>query len=466
MGRPQGSRACGLWSLALGAALLALPSMGAAQPVDEDALFADTTILDTSLLNKTQAFKAGEDPSKVQTRFGGSVTALGQANRRQGALPWMPSTDGSARLVGTMTLDVSLPSHERALLVGEVAHEGASDTTSFALREGFVDFEVGKVVWVRAGKQVIQWGRGLLWTPTDLVNVEGKSLVPRAGALEGTTGLRLLVPLGAQANMTGFVNLTRVTDADSLSGALRLESVVGPVEVAASGWAKPDRPHALGLDASTGVQGIDLQGGVLWISGDLLPHAQLREGKWALVTERDHPQVRASLGLGKGFAIAGVPDRLRIDFEGYWNSRGYAADFLTDQTVYNYEDPMALPLPSSLAPLAQNPLLANFLVGDTAGDASKFALKNGLYRANQFGRAYLASMVVLSQFLRQDMTLSVQGLGNVQDKSGLATVGLAWSGLHGFFAQGNGYWFWGDPRTEFALSGTGPALDLRAGVRF
>jgi len=462
--RPAGSRASGLRSLALAAALLA--GTVAAQPVDEDALFADTTVLEAAPVVKTESVKSSaRDSARLQVRFGGDVTAQGQVSRRQGAIPLMSSSDGSARMVADLSLDVLLASGERALLTGEIDHEGSADTAAFHLREAFVDFDVGKVVWVRAGKQVLQWGRGVLWTPTDLVNVEGRSLVPRAGSLEGSTGLRLQAPLGPRSNLTGFVNLARVTDADSLSAALRLEGVLGPVEVAASGWAKPDRPLAAGLDASTGVSGFDFQGGALFLQGDLVPHAELVGGRWTLMQENEHPQVRASLGVGKGVAVGGLPDRFRLDLEGYWNSRGYASNFLTDETVRGYAKPMAIPVPASLQPLTRL-LPAALLQGDTAGDAATFALKNGLYRANQWGRAYLAAMASLQQFPVPDMTVSVQALGNVQDGSGLATLGLSWSGMHGFFWSGTGYWFWGDPRTEFALSGTGPALDLRAGLRF
>lgn len=453
----------------LALALAALSGMAAAQPVDEDALFSDAPTVDTTLVNKAgsvASFAGSADTSKLQVRFSGDVTALGQVNARRGSFPAFPPSDGSARMVATSSLDVSLPTRERALLTAEVAHEANVDTTSWSLREAFVDFDAGGLVWVRAGKQVLQWGRGMLWTPTDLVNVEGKTLVPRAGALEGVTGLRLLVPMGSSANLTGFVNLEKVDAADSLSGALRLEGLLGPVELAASGWAKPNRPHAAGLDASTGIRGVDLQAGMLWISGDLVPHATLVDGKWTLVQEDDHPQVRASAGIGKGFRIGGVPDRLRIDLEGFWNSRGYAADFLTDEAVHPYAAPMQVRLPASLAPLSSNPFLASFLKGDTAGDAATFALKSGLYRANQFGRAYLAGMTSLQQFVTEATTLTIQGLGNVQDGSGMVIAGLSWSGLHGFFWGVNGYWFWGDPRTEFALSGTGPAVDLRAGLRF
>lgn len=448
---------------------MALSGFAVAQPVDEEALFTDAPTVDSGLVNRTVPVSSSvpaQDTAKLQVRFSGDVTALGQVNARRGSLPAFPPSEGSARVVATTSLDVSLPSRQRALLTGEIAHEANVDTVAWSLREAFVDFDAGGLVWVRAGKQVLQWGRGLLWTPTDLVNVEGKSLVPRAGATEGVTGLRLLVPVGTSANLTGFVNLEKVDAADSLSGALRLEGLLGPVEVAASGWAKPDRPHALGLDASTGIRGTDLQAGMLWISGDLVPHAQLVDGKWTLVRKDDHPQVRASAGIGRGFRVGGVPDRLRLDMEGFWNSRGYAGDFLTDLSVHPYAEPMQTPLPASLRSLGSNPLLAAFLKGDTAGDAATFALKNGLYRANQFGRAYLAGMASLSQFGTEATTLTLQGVGNVQDGSGMGIVGLTWVGLHGFFWGVNGYWFWGDPQTEFALSGTGSAVDLRAGLRF
>ncbi|HVO38216.1 MAG TPA: hypothetical protein VMV03_04225, partial [Spirochaetia bacterium] len=50
-----------------------------------------------------------------------------------------------------------------------------NQTTILNIKEVFVDFNFANTVYFRAGKQVLQWGVGYFWNPTDLINVEHKS---------------------------------------------------------------------------------------------------------------------------------------------------------------------------------------------------------------------------------------------------------------------------------------------------
>jgi len=446
-------------ALAVAASLLC--GAAAAQEVDESALFSDTAMVkpEPSTSAKTDSV------TKTQVRFGGSLEAVGQGSWKTGSVS--PSSDGAARMVGTANLDVKLPSGQRALGVFEVAHEGASDTTSWALRELFLDADIGGVVWFRAGKQVIQWGRGILWTPTDLVNVEGRTLVERPGAREGATGLKVQVPFGTGGSITAFAPLRHVDNSDSLALSLRGEMLVGPAEVALSTRFKQDAPQVVGLDFSTGLLGLDAEGGVLWLSGDPDPRAVLRDGAWHLEKDDTRRQVRASAGLGRAFTQGGVPDRLRIDVEGYWQSEGYSSDVLTDATVRPFADTLWRPLDPRLVdggralgiPLPKG-------LATTRGDGLTFLGGNGLFHPNQFGPLYLGTMVSYAKFLIPDLTLTLQALGNVDDRSGVGTLGVTWESLYGFHVQPLVYAFWGDPRTEFVLDGRGFALELRTGLRF
>jgi len=444
--------------------VLLLAGLAAAMDaVDEAALFSDSSVVDTASL---AAVAPASAPPGTVVRLGGGLDALAQGSwKRDAALPG--GGEGVVRMVGTANLDARLPSGQRALAVFEVAHEAGPDTTSWALRELFLDADIHQVVWIRAGKQVLQWGRGILWTPTDLVNVEGRTLVERPGAREGATGLKVQIPLGTRGSLAFFAPVRHVDASDSLSLSVRGETVVGDAEVALSSWFKKDAPHVVGLDVSRRIFGLDAQGGALWMSGDLEPRAVLRDGAWHLEKDDTRRQVKAGGGLGRSFPVGGVPDRLRIDFEGFWQSEGYAKSVLSDTTTRPFADTIWRDLDPRLVEGGRSlglPLPRG--IPTARGDGLTFLAGNGLFHPNQVAPWYIGGMASLSDAFRSDLTVTVQALANLEDHSGLGTFGVLWESLHGFHVQPLVYVFWGDRHSEYTLDGRGFALELRSGLRF
>lgn len=445
---------------------LSLAMSATLDAAEEDALFSDTTVLETP----AAAPVATDSVQGTRVRTGGEIDVLGQGSWKED--PVFPGGgEGAVRLVGSANLDVRLAGGQRALAVFEVAHEGGPDTTSWALREMFLDADIGGRVWFRAGKQVLQWGRGILWTPTDLVNVEGRSLVERPGAREGATGLKVQVPFGTGASLVAFAPLRRVDASDSLSLSVRGEFLLGDAELAVSSWFKKDQPHVVGLDGSRRILGLDAQAGVLWLSGDLKPRAVLRDGAWHLERDDERGQVRASGGLGRSFKAGGKPDRVRLDVEGFWQSEGGASEALTDRqqrpyadTIWRELDPRLREGISSLDLGVEFPVPRGIPVG--RGDGLTFLAGHGLFVPNQVASAYLGAMASVRDAFLPDVTLVVQALSNLDDLSGLGTFGVRWESLHGFHVQPIAYLFWGDEHEEFTLDGRGFALELRSGLRF
>jgi len=438
-------------------AILAGASLACAADIDEAAFFQDTAAAPADSVPresgkiKTDSVARSGPAADAGPRvtFSGNLFAVGQASWRRGAID--SSTASGSQLVGDANVEARLSTGSRAMAIFEVDQDAIGDSSEFHVREMFVDGNVGNGhLWIRAGKQVLQWGRGILWTPTDLVNVEGKTLVPRAGAREGATGVRLQVPVGEASNLYAFVNLADASAFDSISAAWRAETVLGPAEIALSGWNRMDAPTALGADGSTGVWGWDVQAGVLWESGDIAPRPALDDSAhWILARDENRQQVRAGGGIGRDITVLGVPQRLRVDLEGFWQSDPIGSGILKQTAVH---------------PWAGESVEQRFLA-PSLNEFSFLAL-SGAYAPNQLSSAYIAGMATLQQFIQQDLALSVQALENLQDKSGLSTVGLSWTTFHSFTAQLTGYWFWGAPRTEEVVAGRGPALEARMGVSF
>jgi hypothetical protein len=444
--------------------LLALPLCAAfaEEGFDESSFFQDTAKAAAPSTGAVKTDSVAAVAAGAKVSFSGDLWSTGQASWRRGGLD---TTGGSgAQLVGDATVEARLSTGSRALATFEVDHDATGDSSSFHVREMFVDGNVGGVLWLRGGKQVLQWGRGILWTPTDLVNVEGRTLVARAGAREGASGLRLQVPVGQTANLYGFVNLAHVSASDSLSAAWRAEAAVGPAEVAVSGWHKKDAPTALGIDGSTGILGWDVQAGALWLSGDLQARPVVDgSGYWNLARDDSRQQVRAGGGIGRSFTVLGVPDRLRLDFEGLWQSDPLGSGVLKDRTRRDWA-PAFQGAPTSLV---VNGVPVQVTKPSPSTDESGFMLAHGLYTPNQLSWGYLAGMASFQQFVVQDLTLTLQALGNLEDGSGLGTAALSWRTFRGFSVSLTGYWFWGRSRDEETfLSGSGPAVEARMGVAF
>jgi len=443
--------------------LALLLALAPSQALDEDALFSDSSVVEAE---RPAAAATKDSVLGTSVRLGGGLEAVGQASWKRGAA--LPSRGaGLSSLVGTANLDVRLAGGERALAIFELDHDGTADTASWALRELFLDADVGGVVWFRAGKQVLQWGRGILWTPTDLVNVEGRTLVERPGAREGATGLKVQIPFGTRGSFSAFAPLHGVDQAESLSVALRGEVVLGRFEVALSTRLRQDAPHAWGVDASTGVAGFDVQGGALWLSGDPEPRAALRDGAWRLEKDPTRAQVRASGGIGRAFKVGGVPDRLRIDVEGYWQSESYGSEVLGDAGSRPFADTLWMDFdPALVAGARANGIGLPRGFPIVRGDGLTFLAGNGLLVPNRHGPLYLGGMASYGKFLIPDLVLSAQALSNLEDGSGAGALGGRWESLHGFHVMPMVWWFWGDRRTEFVLDGRGLGLELRSGLRF
>jgi hypothetical protein len=437
---------------------------------DESSFFQDSTQASApGIVHTDTSMKAGANlvPSAAEAgpkvTFSGDLFAVGQASWRKHGMS--TTSTGGSQVVGDAALEAGLSTGSRAMAIFEVDQDVTHDSTSFHAREVFVDGNVGNgMLWIRAGKQVLQWGRGILWTPTDLVNVEGKTLVARAGSREGASGVRLQVPVGQSANLYGFVNLAHVDAFDSLSAAWRAEAAVGPAEIAVSGWHKQNAPTALGVDGSTGILGWDVQAGAVWLSGDMTGRPVVDQNdQWTLVRDENRQQVRAGGGFGKAFTVLGDPERLRLDFEGFWQSDPIGAGVLKNGTRRDWATKYQAS-PTSVT-INGTPLQAS---GPTrTSDEASFLVAQGGYVPNQLSWGYVAGMASFQKFFVQDLTLTLQALENLEDGSGLSTAALSWTTFHRFSASLTGYWFWGGRRDEETfLSGSGPALDARIGVRF
>ncbi|HUI72379.1 MAG TPA: hypothetical protein VL354_17805 [Spirochaetia bacterium] len=274
-----------------------------------------------------------------------------------------------------------------------------TQTTVLDIKEVFVDFNFAQnAIHFRAGKQVLQWGTGYFWNPTDLINVAHKSFTNLNALLDGVFGLRTDVTFSNAFHLYTFINLNGVNDVTNIAYAARAEFLAGTVEFGFSGWYEYNKVPVFGADITTPLfWELNMTGEASLSYGDNIQKLDTNNVAYS-VSNQLVPKV--DVGLSRTFDVLNVQDRLTVMTEFFWNSDGYSQNMF-----------------QSLGAAS----LANFL--------------NGYYHASYYGQYYGALFGSINDFGLPNMTLSVNGLMNFSDTTAIALVGLSDSPVNNFTLQ-------------------------------
>lgn len=287
--------------------------------------------------------------------------------------------------------------------------KGAPNPASptYVLSEAHVSFDVAKVVFLRVGTQLVDWGASAVWSPADFLN---RKTDPTASVdtRTGLPGVRVHVPFNG-GNLFVFGDASKSLVAGVPQDLASTGSVGFKVDKTVGGWnlgvignfGRSTDPRA-GVTATGAVFGVDVwgeAGGVLPVGGHELSYG-------------------VSAG---GEKVFGLDSEWTVRAEGFWNPQGH---------------------------------------GDVA-----FTVPSQAY---YWGQAYAYAEVVRQKLWGPDVTGSVSVTANLSDLSSTSTASLRTS-FPGtvplsFYAQYNG----GAPAREFTLSTGGPAvvLGLRSVLEF
>jgi hypothetical protein len=424
--------------------------------IDENALFADTAtvVAQKGLVDSAHMKDATE---KKGTSIGGEViaAATGVATRN-----WLynghHATDTylGSLLVGNLLLDARLLDNVKAYANAEVDYSPSSDTTGVALRELFMDANINRKLYFRAGKQVLQWGRCFLWNPTDLINVEKKPFIEKIGSREGTYGLRVHAPFGTKMNLYSFVNLNSVDRVDKTAAAAKFEFLAGGTEMAFSLWGKENRPPVAGYDFSTQAFNINVYGEAAVSKGNNTPVMKESSGMLYVDSLTYGWIPRVSIGLNRTFDFFDIKDGISVGAEVFYNGGGYSGNVFANDTIYRYRDSVMVAIPN-IAPVK---------VG--AGDKKTFLIYNGLYEPNYHSRYYAAIFTGINRFLLSDLTLNINALANLEQRCGVLSGSFSYTTLSNltFGITVDGYL--GAANTEYTFWGGAWDARLSVGVRF
>jgi hypothetical protein len=428
---------------------LAAP-LSAQQPVNENALFADSASV-TAAPVRSDSQQLRNPGQQKSTGISGAFTsaALGSLDRDYFSDAAYRHTALATWITGDLNLDVRLNGGFKAFasmeatyrpVAGETAGGNDSNIT-FSLPELFLDANYRNKVYFRTGKQVLQWGRCYFWNPTDLINIEQKPFIAKIGLRQGTYGVKLHAPFGTRYNAYGFIGTYQAARPDEVAAAAKFEFLAGGTEMAFSAWGKRHNDAVYGYDVSSRLLGID-------INGELGLHRRYRLRTVSFTTGDTgieyKPWIpRACLGLSRSFQVGQIKDRLSTVLEIYYNQVG-----TTDKTI---------DLPDNPAFLAALP--GGFSFAD-------LLIARGYYQPNNYSRYYAAWFGSLAKFIIPDLTLTVNAIANINQGCAILTTGVSYTNLSDFSLGFSINSFIGPDNTEYTLQRNGAQIQLTAGIAF
>lgn len=137
---------------------------------------------------------------------------------------------------------------------------GGDDPLDVSVNEAFFDTNLGDKVFLKTGKQVLQWGRGFLFNPTDLINRERKNVLDMNANREGTYGIKAHIPFGVKYNIYSFLDFGNDEDFDYFAYALKFEILLDKTELSVSAWNGEDGDPVFGFDFSSRLKTVDIFG--------------------------------------------------------------------------------------------------------------------------------------------------------------------------------------------------------------
>jgi hypothetical protein len=149
-----------------------------------------------------------------------------------------------------------------------------------------------------------------------------------------------------------------------------------------------------------------------------------------------------------------INDRISVNMEFYYNQSGYKENLFEDSNVYGFARPVTVYDSSGIPALK------------TSGTKKEFLLDNDLYEANNFSRYYAALFTSVKKFIISDLTLTLNLIGNLNDKSSILTTGVVYTDINDFSLGFNVYSYLGNSNREYTYSNNLLATQMTVGVVF
>jgi hypothetical protein len=280
----------------------------------------------------------------------------------------------------------------------------------------WINFDVGRRVFVTAGKQHVKWGVGRFWNPTDFLHPVRRDPLAVFDARTGATMVKVHVPWEARGwNFYGVALLDdpagqgdAASTVGGLAGGGRAEVVIGTAELGADALFRRGQRPRFGLDFSAGVWDLDVHGEValrtssdvqLWEEVDPAADVLGRYGKATL----DGVTAQAVLGVSYEVNYSDE-DAVRFGAEYFYNGLGYDDAHIYPWLLFDGSFASAFGVDPALLPPA-------------------LAAKTNDLRAFYVGRHYAGVYVLLAApGSLNDHTFTLSAIANASDGSAVVRL--------------------------------------------
>ncbi|MFE8596685.1 hypothetical protein [Archangium violaceum] len=258
------------------------------RPGDRDAQALDGP----AATNAFDTAEAIEDPLKIGGRFylraltqgseGVSFgnTAVSAPMLVDGYLDARPTDRLRGFVLGRLTYDPTRKEGSGSLLPS--APGAAAAEPRVLLDQAWLRFDLDHKLFITAGKQHVKWGTARFWNPTDFLSPQRRDPLALFDARTGATMLKVHVPWEARGwNFYAIGMLDNAGPADTLGrvgGAARAEVVLGSTELGFDAVLQRGRKPRFGFDFSSGIGPIDIYGELAVRRGSDTPIYGLPEG--------------------------------------------------------------------------------------------------------------------------------------------------------------------------------------------
>ena len=185
-----------------------------------DDLFSDSGLV--TEVDENEDATPFDDILKSETiSIGGRFSVSSTINLDLDAGDERVVSSGLANLSTRLFLDARPTSDFRAFLKFD-GNYNTETGLSVNLREMFADITVFDTIFLRAGKQAINWGVGLFFSPANLINIERIDPENTDEELAGPVSLKGQLPIGT-SNLTSYLLMEDLEDGRNFTAAARYE---------------------------------------------------------------------------------------------------------------------------------------------------------------------------------------------------------------------------------------------------
>lgn len=332
--------------------------------------------------------------------------------------------------------------------------------TDYSLKEIFVDVNNDRKVYYRIGKQVLQWGRGYLWNPTDLINIDKKSFLDDdTDDRDGVYGLKAHIPDGAEKNYYVFIDSTDADNIDEFGGAVKYEFLVENTEMAVSAWAKKGYNAVLGYDVSKRLNDIDFIGEISLSDGANQTKFKVVDGTLVEYEESGIiPQV--TVGFTKTFDYKDENDKVSFTGEFFYNHGGYEENIFADDTEYVTDISV-----ETITTESDGTLTLETIDNYEMTIAEALVYKD-YYETNMLSKYYAAFFTSINEFTREELTLNINWIGNLNDHSSILSTGISYADINDLSMSLILNSYLGPDDAEYTTAGLGAYIEFVLGISF